>query len=309
MNVRYLSTITSIAIIIFLYWQIDASKIIFVFLDANLIWLSIGLVLVIPITLLTAFRLTFLSMDSNKIDYLDALKLTLAASVMNLVLPSKMGDLAKGIFIVKDKKINYSLVVPLVVLEKISDILALLLWCFFGLLYLQNFNIFYIILLIMISIFLVIGILIISSKHFANKFFALIIFLLPERFFLSISNFQKGWFETIGFIKKDVIKIWSLSLISIFLWFIHLLQIWLFILSLSPDVGFLVSLALTPLAIFIGLAPLTFAGIGTRDFAFIYLYSSYFPAATGAALGVLSTLRYIIPAIAGIPFFSQYLKK
>ena len=297
------------AIITFLYWQIDISQVILVFLQVNLTWLSLGLVLVIPITLLTAFRLTFLSMDSNKINYLDALKLILAASVMNLVLPSKMGDLAKGTFIVKDKKINYSLAIPLVVFEKISDLLALLLWCLIGLIYLQNFNTFYIFLLITISIFLAIGILTISSKHFANKFFSLMIFLLPKRFFLSVNTFQKGWFETINFIKKDKIKVWTLSLLSIFLWFFHLLQIWLFILSLSPNVGFLVSLAITPLAIFMGLIPLTFSGIGTRDFAFIYLYSAYFPAATGAALGVLATVRYVIPAIVGIPFFSHYLKK
>ena len=96
MNMRFLSIITSMAILTFLYWQIDISKVILVFLQVNLTWLSLGLVLIIPITLLTAFRLTFLSMDSNKINYLDSLKLILAASVMNLVLPSKMGDLAKG---------------------------------------------------------------------------------------------------------------------------------------------------------------------------------------------------------------------
>lgn len=296
-------------LIALLYWQIDFERIIQILIQANTLWLFLGLALVVPTTLLAAFRLTFLSIHSNTINYLDALKLILAASVMNLVLPSKMGDLAKGIFIVKDKKINYSLAIPLVSLEKISDILALLLWCFIGLIYLQNFNTFYIFLLITISFFLAIGILAISSKHLANKFFSLMIFILPERFFLSINTFQKGWFETINFIKKDKKKVWTLSLLSIFLWFIHLLQIWLFILSLSPNVGFLDSLAITPLAIFMGLIPLTFSGIGTRDFAFIYLYSAYFPAATGAALGLLATVRYIIPAIAGIPFLSQYLRK
>ncbi len=309
MNIRVLSIIISVAIIALLYWQIDINKVIHVFLQVNLTWLSLGLALVIPITLLTAFRLTFLSMSSNKINYLDALKLILAASVMNLVLPSKMGDLAKVVFIVKDKKINYSQALPLVVLEKISDLLALLLWCVIGLISLQNYSDFYIFLLLISSVFLAIGILTISSKPFANSIFALIMFILPKRFFLSVSDFQKGWFEAIDFIKKDKIKVWTLSLLSIFLWFLHLLQIWLFILSLSPNVDFLISLAITPLAIFAGLIPLTFSGIGTRDFAFIYLYSAYFPAATGAALGILATLRYVIPAIVGIPFFSHYLKK
>jgi glycosyltransferase 2 family protein len=309
MNIRVLSIIISVAIIVLLYWQIDISKVIHVFLQANLIWLFLGLLLVIPITLLTAFRLTFLSMRSNKINYLDALKLILAASVMNLVLPSKMGDLAKGVFIVKDKNINYTQALPLVVFEKMSDLLALLLWCVIGLIFLQNYSDFYIILLSTASTFLTIGILTISSKFFTNIMFALIMYILPKRFSLSVSAFQKGWFEAIDFIKKDGIKIWTLSLLAIFLWFLHLLQIWLFIFSLSPNVDFLVSLAITPIAIFAGLIPLTFSGIGTRDFSFIYFYSAYFSAATGAALGILATLRYVIPAIVGIPFFSHYLKK
>ena len=309
MNIRVLSIIISVAIIALLYWQIDINKVIHVLLQINLTWLSLGLALVIPITLLTAFRLTYLSMSSNKINYLDALKLILAASVMNLVLPSKMGDLAKAVFIVKDKKINYSQALPLVVFEKISDLLALLLWCIVGLISLQNYSNFYIFLLLISLVFFVIGILTISSKPFANSIFVLIMFILPKRFFLSVSDFQKGWFEAIDFIKKDKIKVWTLSLLSIFLWFLHLLQIWLFILSLSPNVDFLISLAITPLAIFAGLIPLTFSGIGTRDFAFIYFYSAYFPTATGAALGILATLRYVIPAIVGIPFFSHYLKK
>jgi uncharacterized protein (TIRG00374 family) len=92
------------------------------------------------------------------------------------------------------------------------------------------------------------------------------------------------------------------------LWLLHLFQLWIFILSLGGAVSFLDNLAITPLAIFIGLLPLSFSGIGTRDLAFIYFYSSYFTAETGAALGVLATLRYLIPAIFGIPFFIKYMK-
>jgi len=308
MNIRVISILISVTLIALLYWQIDINKVIQVLLKINLTWLFFGLMLVIPITLLTAFRLTFLSIYLNKINYFDALKLILAASVMNLVLPSKMGDLAKGVFIAKDKNIAYSQAFILVIFEKISDLLALLLWCIVGLIFLQNYSNFYIILLSILLILLIFGTLAVSSKLFVNKFFLLIIFILPGSFFSSVSNFQKEWLEAIIFITKDKNFFWTISLLSIFLWFLHLLQIWLFILSLSSNVGFLISLAITPLAIFAGLIPLTFSGIGTRDFAFIYFYAAYFSPVIGAALGVLATLRYIIPAIVGIPFFSRYMK-
>jgi len=309
MKIRILSFIVSASIIAFLYWQIDFEKIIQVLVLSNLKWLAFGLVLIIPTTLLTAFRLTFLSLDSNKINYLDALKLILAASVMNIVLPSKMGDVAKGVFIVKDKNIAYSQAMPLVVFEKINDLLALLLWCVFGLLVLQNFGGLYLFLLGLSLSFLVFGLLAISSKSFINSAFDLIVFLLPRKFSFDINQFRNGWSEVCNFVNKDKTKVFWLSLLSIFIWFVHLFQIWLFILALSPNVSFFASLAITPIVIFAGLIPLTFSGIGTRDFAFIFFYSAYFSAATGAALGLLATLRYIIPAIAGIPFFSYYIKK
>ena len=309
MNFKVLSIIFSTAILIILYWQIDVREVMNTFLKAKLIWLCLGLLLVIPITLLTAFRLSFLAMSSSKIGYFDALKLILAASVMNLILPSKMGDLAKCVFIVKDKDINYSQALPLVVFEKMSDILALLLWCIVGLLFLKNFSSFYGIILSVVLIFFLMGVLTIFSKPFTNKMIVLALLILPKRFSYSIEVFQVGWYETIDFIKQDKKKIWFLYFLSMFLWFLHLFQIWLFIIAFSPDVELFVSLTITPIAIIAGLIPLTFSGIGTRDAAFIYFYSAYISTATGAAIGILATLRYVIPAIVGIPFFSYYLNK
>ncbi len=91
---------------------------------------------------------------------------------------------------------------------------------------------------------------------------------------------------------------------SVFIWFLHLLQIWMFILALRAQTPFLANLALAPLAILAGLLPLTLAGIGTRDAALIFFYRPYLDAPTAVALGILCTMRYVLPAIGGIPFFS-----
>jgi uncharacterized protein (TIRG00374 family) len=309
MNIRILSIIVSLTIISLIYWQIDFEKIIQVIINVNILWLFLALFLVVPTISLTALRLKFLSSQSNKIEYKDAIKLILAASVMNIVLPSKMGDLAKGIFIVKDKNISYAQAMPLVIFEKINDILALLFWCIFGLIFLQKFGSLYISLLLLSLIFFMIGILAISSRLFANTIFDLFVFLLPNKFSTNTNEFRNGWLEVCKNTKKENSKILILTLLSIFIWFLHLIQIWLFIVSLGYEVSFLFSIAITPLAIFAGLLPLTFSGVGTRDVAFIYLYSTYLSAPAAAALGLLATLRYIIPAIIGIPFFSYYLKK
>ena len=71
---------------------------------------------------------------------------------------------------------------------------------------------------------------------------------------------------------------------------------------------FIANLALAPLVILAGLLPFTLAGVGTRDAAIIVLYAPYMPPAVAAGLGILCTMRYVIPAIMGIPFIGAYAK-
>ena len=99
----------------------------------------------------------------------------------------------------------------------------------------------------------------------------------------------------------------KVTLMSVFIWFLHLLQIWMFILALRAYAPFLANLALSPLAILAGLLPLTFAGVGTRDAALVLFYAPFFAAPTAAALGLLCTARYLLPALGGLPFASRYL--
>jgi uncharacterized protein (TIRG00374 family) len=111
--------------------------------------------------------------------------------------------------------------------------------------------------------------------------------------------FDYFWQETAIFYK--------VAATSVFLWSLHLLQIWFFILALRAWAPFLANLALSPLAILAGLLPLTFAGVGTRDAALIFFYKPFFSAPVAAALGLLCTSRYLLPAIGGLPFLGQYL--
>jgi len=56
------------------------------------------------------------------------------------------------------------------------------------------------------------------------------------------------------------------------------------------------------MAILIGLLPVTFAGIGTRDAAMLYFLGPITGNGVALAIGVFATLRYIVVAAAGLPF-------
>jgi hypothetical protein len=56
------------------------------------------------------------------------------------------------------------------------------------------------------------------------------------------------------------------------------------------------------MAILVGLVPVTLAGIGTRDAALVYFLGGAVGPGPALALGLFATLRYLVPALAGLPF-------
>jgi uncharacterized membrane protein YbhN (UPF0104 family) len=81
----------------------------------------------------------------------------------------------------------------------------------------------------------------------------------------------------------------------------------MFIMALGSPVPFGPAVGLLPLGLLAGLVPLTFAGVGTRDAALVFLFAPWLSTETAAALGLLATSRYILPAIAGAPFVGPYM--
>ncbi|WP_205371022.1 lysylphosphatidylglycerol synthase transmembrane domain-containing protein [Thermoleptolyngbya sp. PKUAC-SCTB121] len=326
---RLVSILVSGVILLLIYWKIDFSGLIGVFRECDRPWMAISLGMVIPLTMLTAGRLQMLmpgtggkgyepepelipdpwdlKPDPARLSFWEANQLILAASSLNMVLPSKMGDIAKAYFMRDRGHLTGFLALSLVVFEKACDMLSLLLWCVFGLLlYPQKDWLFWVMTVSVLS-GLVLGLLLLGWPRFAQFFFRQAERIAPKKMGKKLVTLSHSWQEMHDYFWGDRPRLAKISAISIFIWFLHLLQIWFFILALRAWVPFVTNLALSPLAILAGLLPLTFAGVGTRDAALILFYAPYFNAATAAALGVLCTSRYFIPAIAGLPFLGQYL--
>ena len=301
---RFISLIISVAILFFIYAKVDLVNLIEVFKNCDAGMLAIAIGMVIPITSITAWRLQ--QLVPNSLGWLEANRLILGASVLNMVLPSKMGDIAKAYFMSERSNLSFSLAIAISVFEKACDLLSLLLWCVFGLILYPAKDALFWTMTVGVATGLVLGVLLLSSKKFANLFFNATK-VAPKPVKTKLEKMQLSWWEMHDYFWSDRQNLLLVTSTSVFIWFLHLLQIWLFILALKAVVPFLISLALSPLSILAGLLPLTFAGIGTRDAAIIYFYQDYLSQATGAALGLLCTSRYFIPAVIGLPFLGQMM--
>jgi glycosyltransferase 2 family protein len=331
---KLVSLAVSLLLLALIYWKIDFARLGPVFARSHPGWMTASLLMVVPLTMLTAWRFQRLVPTEGRISFGEANRLILSASVLNLVLPSKMGDIAKAFFM---PGLRRSLALSLVVFEKACDMLSLLLWCVFGLIWVRfvddgtamrafdpnawfaqlqmanplpawaNGTLIYALCFLIVAGSLFLGILLLGSRTFARFFFGLGQRFAPGKWKAKFEKLSVSWGEMHGYFWASKRRLATVTLGSVFIWLLHLLQIWLFIFALRAACPFWANLALSPLAILAGLAPLTFAGVGTRDFALVLLYSAYFDAPTAAALGLLCTARYVLPAIGGVPFFHRYL--
>ena len=304
---RLVALLVSLGILGIIYWRMDVARIGPVFRNCDPLWLGLSLGLLVPLIWMTAWRLVQLMPGGARLGIGESNRLTLAASVLNLVLPSKMGDLAKAWFIKERGHASASLALALVVFEKTCDLLSLLLWCAFGLLLYPQKDALFWIMTAGVMVGLAGGVALLGSPALAGLAFRAGARLAPARARTKLEQLQLAWREMHAYFWHDRARLALVCATSIFIWFLHLLQIWMFILALRAHAPFLASLALAPLAILAGLLPLTLAGIGTRDAALILFYHPFLDAPTAAALGILCTLRYVLPAVGGLPFVPRYL--
>ena len=304
---RLLSLLVSLVILAVIYWRIDFMRMGPVFRACDPLWLVLSLGMVVPLTLATAWRLMQLMPGGSRLGFGESNRLILVASVLNLILPSKMGDLIKAWFLKERGHTSASLAFALVIFEKTCDMLSLLLWCTFGLLLYPQKDALFWLMTACVGGGLVGGIMLLGFRPFAETVFKITARAAPARMQPRLERLQIGWREMHDCFWRRQSRLALVCATSVFIWFLHLLQIWMFILALRAQTPFLANLALAPLAILAGLLPLTLAGIGTRDAALILFFRPYLAAPTAAAVGILCTMRYVLPAIGGMPFVAQYL--
>jgi uncharacterized protein (TIRG00374 family) len=305
---RLLSLAVSLAILGILYWKIDVRRLVEVFRASDPFWMTVSLAMVVPLTLLTAWRLQQLVPARARLGFAEANRLILAASVLNMVLPSKMGDIAKAYFMRDRGGLDGPLALSLVVFEKTCDMLSLLVWCVFGLLVFPLEGWLFDVLTVTVASGLLLGLLLLASRRFAGAFFRVGRRIAPGGLREKLIRLAEAWNEMHSHFWGDPSQLARVAATSLVIWFFHLFQIWLFTRAVRAQVPFVANLALAPLAILAGLLPLTFAGVGTRDAAILALYRSFLTPPAAAAVGLLCTSRYLLPALGGLPFLGRYLR-
>lgn len=312
---RLVAAAISIGLLALLLWHVNTAA-----LWANLkatdwVLFALALLLFVPQTLVISWRWKRLVAPFASLGLSEAVRMVLAGATMNLVLPGKLGDLTKGYFLAKNGSVGLPLGLGVVVFEKMLDVATLAVFMLGG-----------VALLLMRAgggdLPIPVGSLLIAAGlGLAAVVGVCILYFVPLKYLpgmdalvrrsgksVRLHKFHKllvGSHNTMDALRARGSRRGEILLLSATIWVLHLVQIYLFFRCLGAAPGAGEYLAMVPLAIFIGLVPVSIAGFGTRDAALVTLLPGL-PASLVLAASFYINLRYILPALAGIPFLARY---
>ncbi len=229
-----------------------------------------------------------LKMTGYKIKFQQTLSLVLASSAISII-PGRLGDFAK-IYPIR-QQIPMQTSTHTIILEKIIDIFSLLTFSLFGFILVKKYFLSLTILILILIIILAIWI--VYKK--TNK---------------SFKVFDNFW-QIIKNIKENKIDFFYSVLSSFVNWLVSMSILFILFIAFDQYINFGIIMSYLPLAIFLGLLPISLAGIGTREAALIFFLSTYNIPANIILLAGLSysLIAYVIFSLVGLPFFIKTFGK
>jgi len=250
-----------------LYRSADWRSVASTLASLHLGYFAAAMLLFVPQTLLSGWRWQRLLAPVARISFLEAVRQTLAASALNLVVPSKLGDLSKTAMTSVATTRERVAIGWRATIEKLTDAAALGLLLVFG-----------------------------QCGDDGRWLLALVALAWCVDFAWAMCD-RRGISAARSW--------WCLAPCSLLLWCLHLAQIDLLLKSAGVFVSPGEVLARIPMALYAGLVPVAAMGIGTRDAALVWLFSDVAAASTMAAVGLLTALRYLVPGAVGIPLLGR----
>ncbi len=273
--------------------EIDYSSVWATLRGADPVLLGLAALCTVTFPLLAAFRWRrMLASLGYSVSLRECFNMIMAAWPMGTITPSKSGDLMKAYYL-KDR-IPPALVVGSVLAERTMDVLCLLALALVGCLAFQRY-----------------GLALLAGAGLAAGVLALVIML---RFRLPLPGKLRGKAEpmlrSLRLISRSPSLLGWVILFTVLNWFASILQVALAYLALGTPVPLFFTAGALPLAIFVGLLPLTLSGMGTRDSAMMVLFAPYAPANVSLGVGILYSLfGYWLPALVGLPFLHRALPR
>jgi len=266
---KLIAILLAVLILAIIFTRIDLKEFFRYISQMDFISFSIALLLFFPLVMIPAWRWKFLVRKKTDLRLSESVKLVLASSALNIFLPSKMGDLSKSYFLKKKCGVDLKRATNVLIFERYVDTAALSAMALLGALGARPFsNVNWIVIGFSTAVILMFPVLYFLNFDQKWAFSA----LNGNRYAEKLRHFLHDAQDYLGELKRDPRSLAVILAVSIFLWFLHLLQFYFAFLAIRAEVPWPQIFGLVPMAIFVGMLPITVAGIGSRDAALIQVH-------------------------------------
>jgi len=290
----------SAALLTILWRQVGWREVAAGILGLDYRWLAAAMALFVPIVGVAGWRWDRLTHAPGEGHLGYSIQLVLAASALNIILPSKLGDVAKGLFAERNGRpggAEHGL--ALAIFEKGVDTASLAFWMVVASLWVRPAEpLGWGMVAIGVAIVIAVGLLVALGRETASA--------APARAGLSrAAGLLRRIAAVGGELRQEPRRLAAVLGMSLLLWFVHLAQFGLVQAATGGEARPLLVASRVGMAIFVGFLPVSFAGVGTRDAAMVYLLAAPLGESAALVLGLFATLRYVVVALAGIPYISH----
>ncbi len=285
-----------IGIFLFIYtiYILDIGKIIEAFLSIDPIFLLIALPLTIPHIIIRNKAWLLIQKEQNiHIPFWISLKIFLIGYFYGSITPAYVGQLMRIPYMKEQTNEPYGKLFINSFLETTLHTLSLYGMIFIGaLLVLGSFpHLLYLIIAWFVILTVIIAFFI-DKKRGEKAFHFLVRHLAPSRLKPYFTQFFDTFYHDFPMIRSLFLP----GFIAMFTWIIVFSQEYLIVMALDLDIPYLYFLLLFPVANAAGFLPITFAGLGTREFTAVIIFSTLFNV-PGEQVFVVSLLGFIITDI------------
>lgn len=287
--------IFGIFLFIYTVWSLDINEIIDAFLRVPIIYVVIALPLTLPRVLVRNVAWKMIQKEHNiDVSYWTSLKIFLIGYFYGSITPGYMGQLMRIPYMKEETGEPYGKLFVNSFLETILHTFSLYIMIIIGAILvitvipeLIYYGILWIIAFILVLSFFI-------KKQRGEKIFHFLIkYLIPSKIKSQFYQFVDTFYDDLPKVKKLIPPI----IVGSITWVIIFSQEYLIVHALDLPIPYHYFLLLFPIANAIGFIPVTFAGLGTREAAAIFLFSPFVPEDRRAEIFVVSFLGFIITDI------------
>lgn len=218
----------------------------------------------------------------------------IGSSLSLSIVPGRLGDLARSYPL--RNKIPMSQSIGTIVLEKIIDVCVLIVFSGIGLMFWGHPVIAGLMFFLALGAIPLLGALNLLIKKLSLE--------------NGLVNKLRDAIFILNEVKKRKLTLFIAILASGGNWTISMIQIYWLFKAVGSAVPLSAVFAFQPLSIFMGLIPITIAGVGTRDSAILYFFRNFAAPEQSLAVGILYGLQsYWITALLGIPLLYFFFRQ